>query len=165
MKPWSAIQKQFRGRHFDSVNLSRIESLLKELGEVRVNAKEVKLYGLKKQFLSEWDRYFVEYDHTEQSKAYENVTMMTKKDPESVKAGLSLAKMKFELCDRFEPVLHLLDCDMMRETILLSLKHRLGILSNFENKEAIYKLELPVSFMSFSGVGQFFKSSLQTFEV
>ena len=132
MKPWSAIQKQFRGRHFDSVNLSRIESLLKELSEVRVNAKEVKLYGLKKEFLSEWDRYFVEYDHTEQSKAYENVTIMTKKDPESIKAGLSLAKMKFELCDRFEPVLHLLDCDMMRETILLSLKHRLGIFLDFQ---------------------------------
>ena len=117
--------------------MSTFATLLKELGEVRVNAKGVKLYGLKKEYLHEWDRYFVEYDHTDQSKAFENVTMMTKKDAESVKASLSLAKLKFQLGPRYEPVLRLLDCDMMREAISLSLKHRKGDYDDNRQKSAL----------------------------
>ena len=64
------------------------------------------MYGLKKQFICEWDRYYVAYDNVEQSKAFESVSLLLKwESGDAAKISTYLPKMTHSFDDRSRPIL------------------------------------------------------------
>ena len=123
--PWSKISKMLMGKRvqWDAKEIRVAEQMLPELADTR-DVKGVKHYGLKKRLLSEWNRYFINYDNAEQSRAYETVSIMAKQTGEDAKASLSLAKVYHTFNARFAPILNILECQLMENVIMKSLKHR-----------------------------------------
>ena len=121
--PWSKVLKQLKYMKWDGADIAVAEEMLKELTDTR-DIKGVKQYGLKKKYIAEWDRYYVNYDNADQSRAFEAVSMMVRSDPEDIKLSISLAKVNHEFTPRFQPVVDLLDSDLMRQIIIKSLQQR-----------------------------------------
>ena len=122
-RPWSKLNNTWRNLTWSRNEISIAEEMLKEVADTRI-IKGAKQYGLKKGLISEWDRYYHNYDNADQSKAFEAISIMAKTEPENVKISISLAKDNYKLNARISAVVNLIDCNLMRELIVRTLKHR-----------------------------------------
>ena len=112
---WSRIAK-YLSSSLGPEQVKMAEGMLHELADT-VTVNNTKCYKAKVSALAQWDRFYVHYEHEEQSAALETVQQLVKNEPDRIKESIWLPKENFKLKGNFAKVLELLDCSLFARMI------------------------------------------------
>ena len=120
--PWSKIVK-YLSSSLSPEQLKMAESMLPQLADT-VTINNTKCYKIKVSALANWDRFYVHYEHEEQSAALETVQQLVKNEPDRIKSSIWLPKENFKLLGNYTKVLDLLEAPLFARMITTFLQNK-----------------------------------------